>query len=69
MDKPLNKSNFYEQEKTILINSGTNKINKNELLNEDDKTLIERRVIFFDFKIQKIKIEDFKELFSEINFF
>jgi serine/threonine-protein kinase len=68
-DKPLNKSNFYEQEKTILINSDTNKINKNELLNEDDKTLIERRVIFFDFKIEKIKIEDFKELFSEINLF
>ena len=68
-DKPLNKSNFYEQEKTILINSDTNKINKNELLNEDDKTLIERRVNFFDFKIEKIKIEDFKELFSEINLF
>ena len=70
LDKPLNKSNFYEQEKTILITSNPDKIIKNELLTiPEDKTLLEQKVTAFDFLNEKIKFEDYKELFLEINLF
>jgi serine/threonine protein kinase len=70
LDNHLNKSIFYEQEKTILITSNPDKIIKNEPLTiPEDKTLLEQKGTAFDFLNEKIKFEDYKELFLEINLF